>query len=87
MAGNSRDHGRSVAGKVVAILSAFAYQHEFSNAEIARLTGLPASTAYRLLRELVVGGLVERTAGRQYRAGPVFRAIVHGPTVTRGEAS
>ena len=86
MAGNSNDHGRSVAGKVAAILSAFADQHEISNAEVARLTGMPASTAYRLLRELVVGGLLERTVHGQYRAGPLFRAIVQGAAVTRGDA-
>jgi IclR family transcriptional regulator, acetate operon repressor len=86
VAGNSKDNGRSVAGKVLAILSAFAYQREFSNAEIARLTGLPASTAYRLLRELVVGGLLEHTAHRQYRPGPILHAIIKGPAVTRGEA-
>jgi DNA-binding IclR family transcriptional regulator len=64
-----------VAGKVLAIMCAFTYNHELSNAEIARLAGLPVSTAHRLLSELVVGGMLERTAHGQYRVGPNLLAI------------
>jgi DNA-binding IclR family transcriptional regulator len=75
MAGGSEDEGRSVAGKVVAIICAFSCNHELSNAEIARLSGLPVSTVHRLLGELVVGGMLERTTHRQYRVGPNLQAI------------
>jgi hypothetical protein len=75
MAGNSTHERRSAAAKVIAIICAFAYRRELSNAQIARLTGLPASTVHRLLGELVVGGMVERTTRRQYRVGPKLQAI------------
>jgi DNA-binding IclR family transcriptional regulator len=75
MAGNSNDEARSVTEKVIAIMCAFVHGDELSNVEIARLTGLPVSTAHRLLGELVVGGMLERTTHRQYRVGPNIRAI------------
>jgi DNA-binding IclR family transcriptional regulator len=75
MAGNSREEGRSVTDKVIAIMRAFTEDDELSNVEIARLAGLPVSTAHRLLNELVVGGMLERTHRRHYRVGPTARAI------------
>jgi hypothetical protein len=70
MAGNSKDEGKSVVGEVVTILCAFIPNDGLLNAQIARLTGLPVSTAHRLLRELVVGGMLERAPHNQYRIGP-----------------
>ena len=52
MAGNCLDSGRTVTSKVTAILLTFAQGNEHSMAEIARLTGLPISTAHRLMTEL-----------------------------------
>jgi hypothetical protein len=71
-----------VAGKVVAIICAFTDNHELSNAEITRLTGPPVSTAHRLLDQLVVGGMSERTTHRQYcqyRVGPTSRPLPQTP--------
>ena len=51
MAGNSTDAGRSVTSKVVAILLTFADGNIHSLTEIARLAGLPVSTAHRLATE------------------------------------
>jgi len=81
MAGNSKDEGRSVADKVVAIMCAFTHGDELSNTQIAQLAGIPPSTAHRLLADLVVGGMVERTAYRQYRVGPTIRAITGNGSV------
>jgi DNA-binding IclR family transcriptional regulator len=64
-----------VTDKVIAIMGAFTHSAELSNAEVARLANLPVSTAHRLLAELVVGGMLERTASRHYRVGPRIRAI------------
>jgi DNA-binding IclR family transcriptional regulator len=52
VAGNSADPGRSVTSKVVAILLSFSDGECQSLTEIARLAGLPVSTAYRLVNEL-----------------------------------
>ncbi len=58
----------SVMGKVKLMLQAFAEDDELSLAELARRTGLPKSTAFRLCHELVAGGLLERW-GASYRLG------------------
>ena len=55
MAGNSTDAGRSVTSKVIAILMTFRTGEAYSLTEIARLTGLPVSTAHRLAMELWTG--------------------------------
>jgi DNA-binding IclR family transcriptional regulator len=78
MAGNAKHEGMSVARTVVAIMCVSRQRHELSNVQIARLTGLPVSTAHRLLGELVVGGMLERTPDRHYRVGKSFRAIANG---------
>ncbi len=54
MAGNSTDTGRSVTSKVIAILLTFTGGSVYSLTEIARLTGLPISTAHRLATELPI---------------------------------
>jgi len=69
MAGNSAEPGRSVTSKVVAILLTFQDGHEHSLTEIAQLTGLPVSTAHRLVTELEGSGLLERTDDAEFQAG------------------
>ncbi len=75
MAGNATEPGRSVTSKVAAILLTFHDGGLHSLTEIARLTGLPVSTAHRLVTELAGWGLLERTDESQFRAGLPIRAI------------
>lgn len=75
MAGNSADPGRSVTSKVVAILLSFTDSNTQSLTEIARLAGLPVSTAYRLVNELAAWGVLERTEESQYRVGTPLREL------------
>jgi DNA-binding IclR family transcriptional regulator len=58
-----------VLGKIAAILDAFTLDEPVRTAaEIRRTTGLPSSTAHRLLANLVEHGFVDR-AGDAYRIG------------------
>lgn len=66
---------RSVTGRVAAILTALIGGDEHSTAEIARLTGIPMSSAYRLTAELAAAELIERTDSGGYRAGSVLRLL------------
>jgi DNA-binding IclR family transcriptional regulator len=75
VAGNSTDSGRSVTSKVVAILTTFTDGSVHSLTEIARLAGLPISTAHRLASELTASSLLERTEDGDYRVGTPLRAI------------
>jgi len=75
MAGNSTDSGRSVTSKVIAILMTFRSGEAYSLTEIARLTGLPVSTARRLATELLDWGMLQRTGEGQFRIGTQLRAI------------
>jgi DNA-binding IclR family transcriptional regulator len=75
MAGNSADSGRSVTSKVIAILLTFTGGQVYSLTEIARLTGLPISTAHRLASELAAWGVLERTDEGHYRAGTQLKMI------------
>ena len=75
MAGNSADAGRSVTSKVVSILLTFTDGQIQSLTEIARLAGLPVSTAHRLVTELAAWGVLERTDDAHYRAGVPLRVI------------
>ena len=77
MAGNSTDAGRSVTSKVIAILMTFRTGEAYSLTEIARLTGLPVSTAHRLALELVDWGMLQRTGEGQFRVGTQLRAIAN----------
>jgi len=61
MAGNSTESGRSVTSKITSILLTFTEGSEHSLTEIARLAGLPISTAHRLTSELASWRLLERT--------------------------
>src|SRR5919206_34058 len=75
MAGNSADSGRSVTSKVIAILLTFTNGDVYSLTEIARLTGLPISTAHRLAAELSAWGMLERTDDGHYQAGTQLKVI------------
>jgi DNA-binding IclR family transcriptional regulator len=85
MAGNSAEPGRSVTSKVAAILLTFQADNKHSLTEIARLTGLPVSTAHRLVTELEGSGLLERTDDAEFRAGVPLQAIscgmAYAPTI------
>ncbi|MGH3218342.1 MAG: IclR family transcriptional regulator [Streptosporangiaceae bacterium] len=84
MAGNSTEPGRSVASKVAAILLTFQADDKHSLTEIARSTGLPVSTAHRLVTELEGSGLLERTHDADFRAGLPLQAISHGTSYSPG---
>ena len=75
MAGNSTESGRSVTSKITAILMTFTEGSEHSLTEIARLAGLPVSTAHRLTSELASWRLLDRTEQGHYRAGLPLRMI------------
>ena len=75
MAGNSTEAGRTVTSKITSILLKFTQGNEHSLTEIARLAGLPISTAHRLTSELASWRLLERTEGGLYRAGLPLRTI------------
>jgi DNA-binding IclR family transcriptional regulator len=67
--------GRSVAGKITAILLTFAPGESLSMTEIVRRTGLSSSTAHRLLGELEAERLLERDEQGQYRTALPLRTI------------
>jgi DNA-binding IclR family transcriptional regulator len=78
MAGNSTEAGRSVTSKITSILMTFTEGSEHSLTEIARLAGLPISTAHRLVSELASWRLLERTDDGLYRAGLPLRMMGAG---------
>jgi DNA-binding IclR family transcriptional regulator len=69
--GSTAWQGRSVISKVVTLLDAFTpAAPELSLGELAKITGLPVSTTYRLASELVAWGGLERAGGGTgYRVG------------------
>lgn len=81
MAGNSADSGRSVTSKVIAILLTFTSGSVYSLTELARLTGLPISTAHRLATELAAWGILERTDDGHYQAGEQLKVIGSQTTI------
>jgi DNA-binding IclR family transcriptional regulator len=85
MAGGSTEwRGRSVISKVVALFDAFtAVTPELTLNELAARTGLPVSTTYRLVSELVDWGGLERVPGGGYRVG--LRMWEIGTLAPRGE--
>jgi DNA-binding IclR family transcriptional regulator len=61
---------RTVASKVLSLLDVFTWESsELSLNELARRSGLPLSTTYRLASELVDWGALERIDGGGYRLG------------------
>lgn len=70
MAGGSRDPGRSVTSKVLAILEVFEKSRsQLSLTEICEQSGLPLSTVHRLMNELTEWGLLTRGANGRYQLG------------------
>ncbi len=66
---NSRS-GEAVIERVVRVLATFDAEHtELSPSEIARRSGLPASTGHRLVADLVAAGLLERQETGRVRVG------------------
>jgi DNA-binding IclR family transcriptional regulator len=83
MPSEANGRGRSVTSKVMALLDAFeAGDAELSLNELARRTGLPLSTAYRLATELVGWGGLEHARAGGYRVGP--RLVEVGARAPRG---
>jgi DNA-binding IclR family transcriptional regulator len=82
MAGNSTDAGRSVTSKVIAILMTFRNGEAYSLTEIARLAGLPVSTAHRLATELLDWGMLQRTGEGRFTIGAQLRAVADQPAGT-----
>jgi DNA-binding IclR family transcriptional regulator len=83
VAGGARD-GRSVADKLFAIIDAVARLGDPSLSEIAHETGLPLSTAHRLLSEWERWGGVVRDDDGRYSVGmQLWRLGVRQPTARR----
>jgi DNA-binding IclR family transcriptional regulator len=61
---------RTMSGKLLAVLAAFDAGHrELGLAELSARTGLPRTTTYRLVAELVAWGALERGAGGRFTVG------------------
>lgn len=70
MAGNSGQPGVSVASRVLALLGAFDGEHRsMTLTALAARAGLPLTTAYRLVNELVEWGALVRRASGEYVIG------------------
>ncbi len=70
MAGNTLAAGASVTSRVLALLGAFDADHrELSLSDLARRSGLPVSTAHRLVAELARWGALRRTGAGTYVVG------------------
>ena len=70
MAGGSREPGRTVTSKVLAILEAFEKSRgALSLTDIAEKSGLPLSTAHRLVNELTGRGFLSREPNGRYQLG------------------
>ena len=66
---------RSVASRITAILSTFLTGESHSITEIARMTGLPVSTAHRIAADLAAWQLLQRTQDGRYRVGSILRQL------------
>ncbi|NEK59453.1 IclR family transcriptional regulator [Geodermatophilus sabuli] len=70
MAGNANEAGRATSSRLLAVLESFTPADPvLTLAEIAARTGLPKSTAHRLLGDLVEWGGIERRADARYQVG------------------
>src|SRR4051794_24783087 len=75
---NGVDSGRSVAGRISAILLTFLHGETHSLTEVAAMTELPVSTTHRILTELQSLGILERTFDRRFRPGWPLRRLGDG---------
>nr|WP_055505684.1 IclR family transcriptional regulator [Nonomuraea pusilla] len=70
MAGGSREPGRTVTSKVLAILAAFDSAHpQLTLTEVARRSGVPLSTVHRLVGELEEWQALSRAPDGRLRVG------------------
>lgn len=77
MSGNESRPGRSVVSKFSAILMTFRQGGEHNLSEIANLSGLPISTAHRMVSDLTDWLVLERDSdGRTYRPGAALQSLV-----------
>jgi DNA-binding IclR family transcriptional regulator len=78
--------GRSVTSKLAAIIRAFSAGDAHSLSHIARVAGLPVSTAHRLTTELVEWEFLQRSGDKRYCVGTLLTEIGvqewHEPTIT-----
>jgi DNA-binding IclR family transcriptional regulator len=65
----------SVAGKLAAILTSLGAGGDYTLTELVHWTGLPMSTAHRLVHQLVGRELLQQTAVGGFSAGPVLRRL------------
>jgi len=65
----------SVAGKLAAILTSLGAGGDYTLTELVHRTGLPMSTAHRLVHQLVGCELLRKTAAGGFSAGPVLRRL------------
>jgi IclR family acetate operon transcriptional repressor len=80
MAGNSSQPGRSVVSKFSAILMTFRRGGSLTLSEIANLSGLPISTAHRMVNDLADWLVLEKDPnGRTYRPGVALQALLGSP--------
>ncbi len=69
-AGDRTGSRRTVLGRALAVLGTFATDRpELVLGAIVAATGLPPSTAYRLVAELVAWGALEKVGRGRYRVG------------------
>ena len=66
---------RSVTGRVLSVLDAFAGQRRLTLSDISRRTGIPLATTHRLVNELLSWGALERGQNRRYQIGLHLWAI------------
>jgi DNA-binding IclR family transcriptional regulator len=81
--------GRTVISKAAAILMTYLCGASHSLTEIAAITGLPLSTAHRLLCDMSACKLLERANNGEYRVAFPLRfigAAARGPTDLEGQA-
>jgi DNA-binding IclR family transcriptional regulator len=75
VSGNCLEAGRTVTHKVSSILVAFTSGGELSMTEVAKLAGIPISTAHRLMTELASLRLLERKPDGRWRPGLSLRNV------------
>jgi DNA-binding IclR family transcriptional regulator len=70
MAGNGNAPGQTVSSRLLSVLDCFDIDHpSLTLTEIAGMSGLPLSTARRLIGELTEWGGLERAPDQRYRVG------------------